>query len=126
MTEKLLLDFFTGRIRTQALAEALDKTIDKDRASTRYIITDMTENFWVTPNHLIMVCDAFLEGKLTADHLKAIGFILIASDNFLWDGADQQGERVTAVANDWATSEINYPITVENAVKWKTYLATSS
>ncbi|HEX6903866.1 MAG TPA: hypothetical protein VF789_29415 [Thermoanaerobaculia bacterium] len=126
MNEKLLLDFFTGKIRAQVLAEALDGAIDAGSTSTSYTVTDMTEDFWVTPHHLGMVCDAFLEGKLTADHLKAIGFILIASDNFLWDGTDQQGERVTAVANEWATPEINYPITMENVAKWKTYLASSS
>jgi hypothetical protein len=121
MKEQTLRDFFLGSVSSETLAADVGGP-EVGNQLTRYPISDMDEQFPVEPGHLVRVCDAFLEGELSGEQLRTIGFSLIASDNFEWDGDTTAGERVTAVANDWATPEINFPITSENVRRWRRYL----
>jgi hypothetical protein len=76
--------------------------------------------------HLIRLCDAFLTGKLKAEHLELIGFALEASDHFLWDNDSDEVEDspVAKTIQAWASPEINYPLTVEIISKFKHLLLT--
>ena len=122
MHEAILCDFFTGNTDAQSLAEDLHATIDSDGMITRYSIVDMTGEFTVTTTHLMSVCDAILEGDIQPTVLRAIGFCLIASNAFEWDADTTDGERVAEICNHWSAPEINFPLTIENAEKWKQYL----
>lgn len=122
MTETLLRDFFLGLARPEELGQALEGSATSDASATRYSIEDMHEEFLVEPRHLVQTCDAYLAGHLAAEHLRFIGFCLLASDAFLWDGESPEGERVTAVGDDWANPEIHHLTTPENAERWRRYL----
>jgi hypothetical protein len=121
MTEKILRDFFLGSASPESLSADIGGP-EVEGQVRRYHISDMDEGFGVEPEHLVRVCDAFLEGKLSDEQLRTIGFCLIASDTFNWDGDTDAGERITSVAHDWAAPEINFPITSENVRRWRKYL----
>ena len=123
MKEAMLRDFFAGAAGAEALAADLDgaRTVGAD--TSRYSIEPGNDGaFGVTPAHLVKVCDAFLAGMLTGEHLRIIGFSLLSSDFFAWQGDDAAQETLAVVASDWATPEINFPIVRENVEKWRRLL----
>lgn len=122
MHEAMLRDFFENKTSAGELVADISSSVEKKREVTAYSIEDMEENFLVAPEHLARVCDAFLRGELAAADVQAIGFCLIASDHFFWDGSDPIGERVTAVASDWSTPMVGRPITVESVRMWRDLL----
>lgn len=122
MDESVLRSYFLGKVGIMALRASLAGSLEKGVSVNRFHVSDMDEEFEVEPVHLAKICDAYLGGELLAEDLQAIGFCLISSESFLWDGEDLDGEKVTTVANDWATPEINYPINTENVERWRRYL----
>lgn len=73
-----------------------------------FMTDDLTEEFTVTANHLVRLCDAVLADEIPAEALEAVGFGLIASDMFCWDGDALDGARVAETLYDWAAPEVNY------------------
>jgi hypothetical protein len=122
MHEQTLRDFFEGCASARALADDLIGSLQTSGGVTRHAIIDMNEEFAVTPEHLIRVCDAVIGGVIAPEYLRAIGFCLQASDKFVWDGSEVGGERVAEVAADWSAPEINFPLTLANAAAWRRYL----
>lgn len=123
MKEATLRDFFAGTAGAEALAADLDgaRTVGVD--TSRYSVEPAEDGaFGVTPAQLIKVCDAFLAGALTGEHLRIIGFALLSSDLFVWQGDDAAQESLAIVASDWATPEINFPIVHENVERWRRLL----
>jgi hypothetical protein len=53
-----------------------------------------------------------------------VGFLLIGSDEFEYDGDTEDGARVAEVAADWSAPEINWPLTLENVREWRSFLGT--
>src|SRR6266850_231968 len=100
MHEDVLRTFFKGEASAAALARDLEGALVLDGPSmTRHPIVDMVGDFEVRPHHL--------------------GFCLVASDAFHWNGDSPEGGRVAEVAHDWASPEINYPLTVSNVAAWR-------
>ncbi len=122
MDEYVLKEFFVEKANASALRESLGGAVSRTNSVKRYKIKEMDDSFEVVPIHLIKVCDAYLEGELLAEDLQSIGFCLISSESFFWDGEDADGEKITRVASDWATPEINYPLNAENVERWRRYL----
>jgi hypothetical protein len=83
-------------------------------------IEDMDDDFAVTSEMAIRLCDAVLAGELPASALQTIGFALMASDKFQWD-ADED-EVLASVIADWSCPEINYPLTLENVQRFRAWL----
>jgi hypothetical protein len=128
MRESVLRDYFLGLVDEQRLSEDLANSAVKtfDDVITCYVTDDFSGDFDVNASHLIRLCDGFLTGKLKAEHLELIGFALEASDHFLWNNKNL-GDEDTPVAETiqaWASSEINYPLTVEIVAKFKHLLLT--
>jgi hypothetical protein len=120
MREAVLRDFFEGRLSAASLTRDLyGALVTENSRVTRHRIVDMAEEFEVRPAHLIMLCNAVLDGTVPIEQLKAIGFCLVASDAFHWDTNCPDGERVAEVAHDWSTPEINYPLTLANVAAWR-------
>ena len=86
----------------------------------------MDSDFKISPQHLILICDAVLKGALPPALLEAVGFCLVASDHFYWDGDTSDGELVANTAYDWSAPEINHPLTLENVGKFKERLVKGS
>ena len=128
MRESVLRDYFLGIVDELRLSEDLAGSAVKTSYDviTHYITDDFAGDFEVKTNHLIRLCDAFLTGKLKAEHLELIGFALEASDHFLWDNDSDEVEDspVAETIHAWASPEINYPLTNEIISKFKHLLLT--
>jgi hypothetical protein len=121
--EQVLKEFFEGRASAEELAADLDGSIvRRGRDVIEHHIVDMAEQFALTPDHLVALCDAVLAGAVEPAYLETIGFGLIASDRFDWDTESPSGERLAEVAYDWAAPEVNYPLTLHNVAQWRKYL----
>src|SRR5713101_131026 len=122
MREIILRDFFLGRTTPEALAKDVlgsVKQIGPIKFSVE--IEDMDEEFSVTREMLVSLCDAVLSGQFPAHEFSTIGFALEASDRFTWDGED----LTSKVVDDWACPEVNYPLTLENVQRFKNWLLES-
>lgn len=119
MREVVLRDFFLGLATPAELARDV-------RASTKQVgaisfeikIEDMEDQFSVTREMLVALCDAVLSTQLAAQELSTIGFALAASESFLWDTED----IVHEVIHYWSCPEINYPLTLENVHRFRLWL----
>lgn len=119
MKEAILARFFEGRITAATLAGDLNgsETHVTDTAST-VEIEDMPEDFVVSREMALRLCDAVIDGELSPDSLSSVGFALMASDKFVWDGEDVLGDVIA----DWAAPEINYDLNIENVRKFRSWL----
>ncbi len=128
MRESVLRDYFLGLVDESRLSEDLVGSAVKTSYDviTCYVTEDLSEDFVVSPTHLLQLCDAFLAGKLDAENLEIIGFALETSEHFTWDEAetDEEDTPVTETIHAWSSPEINYPLTVEIIVKFKHLLLT--
>lgn len=122
MKEAKLKRFFNNEISPDDWITDLRGAITVKGMIARHHIEDMDLEFEVKPDHLVKVCDLFLEGKLSGSDLRAVGFCLQASDNFVWSADTEEGGRVCDVVFYMACPEINYEFTVENVEKFKELL----
>jgi hypothetical protein len=121
MREQILRQFFEGTCSASELAR--DVAGSGRKASQKLKITsieDMDANFDVTADMAVRVCDAVLSGDLPASALQTIGFALMASDKFQWNG--DEDDVLASVIADWSCPEINYPLTVENVQRFRSWL----
>jgi hypothetical protein len=125
MNESVLREFFIGRATGRELAADLEDSLVRSTAqSTYHPIEDMDDEFQVRSEHLIRLCDAILAGEIDPWKLQPIGFCLIASDAFEWDGNTDDGNRVGHAVHNWSASEINYQLSLATVAKFRHRLAT--
>jgi hypothetical protein len=119
LKEAILAQFFEGKITGAKLANDLDGS-ERRISQTESIvkIEDMQEEFFVSREMAIRLCDAILRNELPPESLANIGFALIASDKFSWDFDDVLGEIIF----DWSAPEINYELTIENVGRFRGWL----
>ena len=121
MREQILRQFFEGK--TSAVELARDVSGSTRQSTPTVSITsveDMDEDFQVTADMGVKLCDAVLAGDLPAESLRTIGFALEASDRFHWDG--DKDEVLASVIADWSCPEINYTLTIENVARFRAWL----
>ena len=125
MHEATLRDFLLGSVTGDVLREDLVGTVEHlcERMS-RHHIASLEGEFEVGANQLVRLCDAVLGGPLQPEQLQSIGFCMIASDYFHWDGDTPDGARVSETLHDWASPEINYPLTLETVRLFRERLLT--
>jgi hypothetical protein len=125
MHESVLRDYFTGETDAAALRADLSGAVvaTGPRSSSQHIV-DMTADFELRPEHLVRLCDAVLSGELEPDDLEAIGFCLVASDHFIWDGDLPPGDVVAETVHDWSAPEINHKLTPDTVRKFRERLLT--
>jgi hypothetical protein len=121
MREEILRQFFEAKSTAAELAQDIEGSTKK---TTPIILVtsveDMDEDFTVTAAMAVALCDAVLNGDLPAEGLHTIGFALMASDRFQWDG--DQDDTLASVIADWSCPEINYPLTVQSVHKFRAWL----
>lgn len=124
MRESVLRDYFLGVVDESHLTGDLAGSVVTTSYDviTHHVSDDLVGQFEVNSNHLIGLCDAFLEGKLKAEDLELIGFALEASEHFLWDKTEDS--PVAETVHAWASPEINYPLTAATIAKFKHLLLT--
>lgn len=108
MKESDLKSFLLGDVDAGWLGRVLDK-ID----SSRSLDVDLPAPVTLTSDELLRLCDAHLDGGLSADHLQAVAGLILESDNFAWDEDSAEGELVAEVLWDWAMPEDEIPPTSE-------------
>jgi hypothetical protein len=114
--------FLEGSATAEKLAQILATPLDHSAGVTFEPPT--SPPLHVAPAHLVRVCDAILAGGCEPRILRDVGFLLIGSDAFEYDGDAQDGARVAKVAADWSAPEINWPLTLENVQEWRLFLGT--
>lgn len=122
MREEVLRRFFEGKCSAAELAlDVAGSARREDVICTVVTIEDMKQPFTVTADMGIRLCDAVLQGELPPDALETIGFALISSEAFQWDG--EQDDVLANVIADWSCPEVNYPLTRENVGRCRDWLA---
>ena len=125
MHEEILRKFFNGETDSTELANDLfGALVQASPQITNHPIADMDTNFTVKSEHLIKVCEGVRGGSINPESLEAIGFCLVASDNFEWDVDTPEGSLVAETLFDWSEPRINYALTLENVEKFRIRLVT--
>jgi hypothetical protein len=124
MREITLKEFFAGNLNAVALSTDLEGSLVTSGIVTKHPIEDMDETFVVWPEHLTRLCDAVLSGDITPRALQAIGFCVVASDNFEYDTDTPEGDLVGETLMDWSAPDVNYPLTLDNVRKFRERLVT--
>jgi hypothetical protein len=121
MREQVLRDFFEGRSSAAELErDVAGSTKGTGPRASVVSIEDMDKDFVVTADMAVRLCEAVLRGELLPDTLHTIGFALMASDRFQWDG--ENDEVLASVIADWSCPEVNYPLTLENVQRFRAWL----
>jgi hypothetical protein len=120
MREQMLRDFFEGRSSAAELERDVAGSSKRTGPKASIVsIEDMDNDFVVTADMAVRLCEAVLCGELLPDALHTIGFALMASNRFQWDGDD---EVLASVIADWSCPEVNYPLTLENVQRFRAWL----
>ena len=103
MREQILADFFVGRATAAELAADLAGAEERSAERTSIVrIEDMAGELTVTREMLMALCDAVLTKSLEPGVLETVGFALMASDRFTWDGEQTLGDVIA----DWSCPEL--------------------
>ncbi len=120
MNEAVLRDFFLEKATAAELAADMIGTVEQRSRDTSVVhIRDLPsgEEFTITVQMMVRLCDAVLAGDLPGPALEPIGFAVIASDHLHWDD-----DLVGRVLYDWASPEINWDLTPENVRMFRDWL----
>ena len=126
MHESILRDFFLGKTDGKVLSKDIEGSrVITSRTGTipvvsRNHIVDMESEFEVSRANLVAICDAFLAGSLKSSDVEFVGYALVCSGKFTWDG--DQDNTLASIINDWADPEINYSLNVENIQRCRRWL----
>jgi hypothetical protein len=129
MKELTLRLFFEGKASAADLERdtsgSVERSVDGNGTQFgRHRITDMAGEFTVTTGHMLRLVDAVISGELSSDALDAVAFCLEASDRFIWDIEEDDGDRIADALSWLGTPAINYPLTPSVLEKIRHYLLT--
>jgi hypothetical protein len=125
MHDSVLRDYFAGKTDATALrADLSGAVVATGPCSSSQHIEDMHTDFELRPEHLVRLCDTVLSGELEPGNLQPIGFCLVASDHFSWDGDVPPGDIVAETVHDWSAPEVNYQLTIDTVRKFRERLLT--
>ncbi|MFZ1702937.1 MAG: hypothetical protein WAT79_01250 [Saprospiraceae bacterium] len=124
MEEPILKKYFKNEISAKQLAEDLKNSQQKTAYDTTSVPIKSIENgeFKIETEHLVKLCEAFINKQITREDLKTIGFALLCSDFFHWDNETKSGEIISQVISDWNNENIGFGINPKNVQLWKEYL----
>jgi hypothetical protein len=109
MNESVIRDFFQGVIDASTLERAVIDACELVSAShEQFTVSSLDADFLVTRWHAISLASAASAGKLSFTALSHVAFLVIASDHLAWDADD---DLLANVLHDWASPEINTPLT---------------
>jgi hypothetical protein len=100
---------YLGEASVSQLAKDISGSVLKvDALQSEIRIADMQGSFSLQRDHVIRLCEAFLDRVLTPEALNTIGFALQASDAFEWED-----EVISEVLSDWSAPEVNFELNAE-------------
>ncbi|NWK57810.1 hypothetical protein HW115_19480 [Verrucomicrobiaceae bacterium N1E253] len=125
MKISVLVEFLNGICDANSLAKDLEGGVVQTSHDgvSYYVDEDYTEDFFVTTEHLVKICDSFTDKLIDAEMVQQITFAMMCSDYLEWDSDTPDGERVAEVIGMWDTPEISYQITNSTIPKFRRYLS---
>jgi hypothetical protein len=128
MKESILKKYFENKVTAELLAEDLKGSQQKTGYDTTSVTIESLDNgeFEIEREHLIKLCEDYLENQITSKDLNTIGFALMFSDFFYWNNETKSGEIISEVISDWDNEHIGYDINRKNVQLWKEYLETGN
>ena len=118
MREEELRRYFMGEASVSQLAKDISGSVVKiDDLQSEIRIADMQGSFSLQREHVVRLCEAFLDRALPPEALIAIGFALQASDTFEWED-----EVISEVLSDWSAPEVNFELNVETLKMHRNWL----
>ena len=109
MREEELRRYFMGEASVNQLVKDISGSVVKtDDLRSEIRIADMHGSFSLQRDHVIRLCEAFLDGALTPEALNTVAFALQASDAFEWED-----EVISEVLSDWSAPEVNFELNAE-------------
>lgn len=126
MTEQKLKEYFESNLTADQLALDLKYSQQKTGYDTTTIYIDNIKEgeFEISIEHIIKLLDDTISNKLRPIDLNTIGFALMTSDYFIWNGESETGERISNVIFEIDNPEIGFDLTIKNIQLWKEYLLT--
>jgi hypothetical protein len=122
MREEELRRFFAGETPVSQLAKDINGSVVKiDDLQSEIRIADMRGSFLLQRDHVIKLCEAFLDRALTPEALTTIGFALQASDAFEWED-----DVISEVLSDWSAPEVNFELNAKTLNMHRDWLLGSS
>jgi len=122
MREEELRRYFVGEASVSQLAKDLNGSVVKiDDLQSEIRIADMRGSFLLQRDHVIKLCEAFLDRALTPEALTTIGFALQASDAFEWED-----DVISEVLSDWSAPEVNFELNAKTLNMHRDWLLGSS
>ena len=124
MKISVLTEFFRGNCDAGILAKDLEGGVVQTSYDvvSHQIDEDVIDDFLITTDHLVKICDVFTDEFIDADMVQQLAFAMMCSDCFEWDNDTPDGERVAEVIGMWDSPEINYQITSLTIQKFRHYL----
>jgi hypothetical protein len=109
MREEELRRYFMGEASVNQLVKDISGSVVKmDDLRSEIRIADMHGSFSLQRDHVIRLCETFLDGALTPEALNTVAFALQASDAFEWED-----EVISEVLSDWSAPEVNFELNAE-------------
>ena len=122
MREEDLRRYFVGEASVSQLAKDPNGSVVKiDDLQSEIRIADMRGSFLLQRDHVIKLCEAFLDRALTPEALTTIGFALQASDAFEWED-----DVISEVLSDWSAPEVNFELNAKTLNMHRDWLLGSS
>ena len=128
MKESILKKYFKNQISAELLAEDLKDSQQRTGYDTTSVTIESLDNgeFEIEKEHLIQLCEDYLNNQISSKDLNTIGFALMFSEFFHWDNDTKSGELISQVISDWDNENIGYDINTKNVQLWKEYLETGN
>ncbi len=119
--ENTIRRFFLDEVPPEALAIEANFAVAKiSDVDSEVMIEDMDEDFSVTRNHLLKLCDGGIDHRISPKALATVAFTLLASDRFQFDGGD---DVLAEVLSWWSAPEINSPLTPETLLLHRRWIS---
>ena len=128
MKESILKKYFKNQISAELLAEDLKDSQQRTGYDTTSVTIESLDNgeFEIEKEHLIQLCEDYLNNQISSKDLNTIGFALMFSEFFHWDNDTKSGELISQVISDWDNENLGYDINTKNVQLWKEYLETGN
>ena len=107
MRETELQQFLQGERDALWLKDAIASLDD------RALVADLGSAVHLSCRDLVRLCDAHLDGTVSASGLEALATAILGSDRLVWDETSLDGELVAEVLWDWSSPDSDAGLTTE-------------
>jgi len=80
---------------------------------------ELSEDFEITANHLIKLCNEVLEKRFSLNDISVIANWLMFSNYFHWECSTDVGKIISDAIFSWDNPDISYELTIDNVKLWK-------